>query len=691
MTAVIATSPKFQFSGADGLPLINGTLTTYLAGTTTPTTTWQDRAQATANTNPIVLDGNGECLLWLAPDVTYKFVLADSEGVQQWSVDNISGAEPSGVLSAALAASGGSALIGFIQAGAGAVATTAQTKMRERISVADYGAVGDFDPTTGTGTDDRVAIQAALTYATSLSNCEVIFPGGSYYLGTGYNVSTSGLSAQVLLGSLGTANAVSNVILRSEGAAIYQGAPGTALAIANAANISIENLKMVGYAGGTLDSSREFDNLIGIFLNSKFISIDGCYITNSLGYTVYTVGDPNTANGGTADTCLNITIRNSTLKTRYGNGAIPNAGGSKSLWAFASVDAQNVVIQNNVIYGNIDFEPNNLADQSTYGIFVDSNQFPAGYVTPVLPVGASTYWADEPIGKSNGGGTAIQGSVSISGATGAPVNGVNVVSNNSFDQGTINIGTAVYYQWVLNNSFRLGKINVGSTSGGNVNRYYRISGNTSYDVLDATSGFIVVGGSLTYTVMQGNSLVNSALPVISWDGVGGADGGFNSILTNTSQACSSSAISFPSYAATSVWANNTSAAGDVSAFTTALTDGTNAATLSASSLLYKLEGKLCTFNLRLFVDTPGTLGAAGSAYITLPFTSSAACYASIQMSVVQNLTPTAGTQQLFGYISPGVATCTLFQASTSGVLTSLAAANFASNTVLIFSGSYFIA
>lgn len=55
---------------------------------------------------------------------------------------------------AALLASGGAALIGFIQLGAGAIWRTAQDKMREKVSVEDFGA-------TGAG-DDSVAIQNAV-------------------------------------------------------------------------------------------------------------------------------------------------------------------------------------------------------------------------------------------------------------------------------------------------------------------------------------------------------------------------------------------------------------------------------------------------------------------------------------------------------------------------------------------------
>lgn len=65
------------------------------------------------------------------------------------------------------------ALVTYTPAGAGAVATTVQTKLREYISVKDFGAVGN-----GT-TDDTAAIQAALNFAQNGQS--VYFPTG-YYL-----------------------------------------------------------------------------------------------------------------------------------------------------------------------------------------------------------------------------------------------------------------------------------------------------------------------------------------------------------------------------------------------------------------------------------------------------------------------------------------------------------------------------
>jgi hypothetical protein len=69
-------------------------------------------------------------------------------------------------------ASGGSALVGFLPAGTGATARTAQAKMRETISVRDFGAVLDGS------TNDAAAVQAAFTAANG-TGLTVVFDGPS--------------------------------------------------------------------------------------------------------------------------------------------------------------------------------------------------------------------------------------------------------------------------------------------------------------------------------------------------------------------------------------------------------------------------------------------------------------------------------------------------------------------------------
>lgn len=55
---------KQQFIDINGKPLVGGTVTTYLVGTSTPNPTWQDPAQTILNTNPVVLDARGQCVMY---------------------------------------------------------------------------------------------------------------------------------------------------------------------------------------------------------------------------------------------------------------------------------------------------------------------------------------------------------------------------------------------------------------------------------------------------------------------------------------------------------------------------------------------------------------------------------------------------------------------------------------------------
>jgi hypothetical protein len=73
---------RTQFLDANGTPLVGGTVTFYIPGTTVLTNTWQDRALTTLNTNPVVLDGLGSAVIWGSG--TYRQVVHDVAGNLLW-------------------------------------------------------------------------------------------------------------------------------------------------------------------------------------------------------------------------------------------------------------------------------------------------------------------------------------------------------------------------------------------------------------------------------------------------------------------------------------------------------------------------------------------------------------------------------------------------------------------------------
>jgi len=217
----ILAGAGWQFFDDNGNPLSGGLLYTYLAGTTTPATTYTSSNGVTANANPIVLDAAGRVSqeVWLTVGVNYKFILKTSADVTVWSKDNIPGGMSSDDVS-------------FLQAGIGAVLRTAQSKMRDVVSVKDFGAVGD-----GVA-DDTAAIQAALD---SGAYMHVYMPPGTYRVTSTINITKQ----NTLTGPDGGAQEMQHAFIAHDAAST-----GTLFNVTtNVAGVCLKNFRVTGGNG----------------------------------------------------------------------------------------------------------------------------------------------------------------------------------------------------------------------------------------------------------------------------------------------------------------------------------------------------------------------------------------------------------------------------------------------------------
>lgn len=410
------------------------------------------------------------------------------------------------------------------------------------VSAENFGAVGD-----GVA-DDRVAIQALFRYAVFNPGTEMVLTR-NYYLGV-----NSGVYAQLELGSPTQNGAgVTNATLIGYGATLIQGAAGKAFAIYNANRLNIKGLKIIGYTGGTLDSTREHDALITVNYNSKDVTLDGVYLTNSLGDCIYAGGSFGSG-GETGYQTERLKVINSTLKTRYGNGVFSYSGGSMSRSAMALIDVVGAEISGNRIYGRLALEPN-LSNQHEVDIKIHDNQFLPGNVTAQAVIGTD-YNHDEPINTT--GGTVIPANSYMAGVAASPiVSGCTFDDNNIYD-GSVSFYNVYKFNSVSRNNFQYGQIVVGSTSGSNNTTLFVVKDNKTINPQSGETTFVELAGNLTFGIISGNSGYISSGYVVADLGASTGDNGRNVIGNNTNLAADATgSISITAVKTTSAYYNNT--------------------------------------------------------------------------------------------------------------------------------------
>lgn len=170
MSELSLSSPFPIFTDIDGDPLDNGYIYVGTAGLnaeTNPIQAYWDAALTVPAAQPIrTLNGypsrsGSPARIYVNVDDCSTLV-KNKNGSLVFSSLNQTTAVPSGAIT-------------FIQAGTGAVSRTAQTKLRESVSVKDFGAVGDGI------TDDTDAIQTAAAYAVA-NGRSLYIPAGTYLM-----------------------------------------------------------------------------------------------------------------------------------------------------------------------------------------------------------------------------------------------------------------------------------------------------------------------------------------------------------------------------------------------------------------------------------------------------------------------------------------------------------------------------
>jgi hypothetical protein len=426
---------------------------------------------------------------------------------------------------------------------------TIAERFADLVNVRDFGAVPDFDPETGKGTDNRQAFQAALDRAASLRGGRVVVPPGRYLVAPGWkDPRANGIHIAIADSA--------NVHFVGYGAELYQGGPGRFLGVVNSSNVTITGFKVFGYAGGATARRRENDALITVNYGSHEITITDNYLTNSLGDCVY-VGGTLVSGGEVGHGSRNVTIRGNVLKERYGDGKRSWLGGTRSRTAIAVIDGAGVLIEGNDIYGRIDLEPN-LNGQSLKSVRIVTNRFQIGPVAP-RPDTVKQPWVDEPV-LADGAGK-IGAEITMVGAPGRPIIADNVFQGNTIESGFVGIAGKYVFAMIQGNHFGEGQIRLGNTAGANYTQGVVVEGNRADRNFPGERDFIRLDGKVYFSTISNNTCFADDGACVADRGAGTGDGGRNTFLGNrNASGRAAGAISLSQgMASTSVYRANSAA------------------------------------------------------------------------------------------------------------------------------------
>ena len=364
MTPLSIQVPFPVFQDRDGQPLENGYVWVGVANLnpqTNPVVAYYDAALTVPAAQPLrTLNGYisraGTPAQLYIDGVNYSILVQDSKGSMVYNFPDGSGISPnaSGVI--------------YDPAGTGAVATNVQAKLRQTVSVMDFGAVGDGV------TNDTAAIQAAINFACPSKDFAVYtaneikalwFPAGVYKV-----------SNLLLQHKLSTDDDSRSFRIYGNGVRIEQisGSTGPVLEISSCKRLHISDLQIAGetYITGMWDSI--FDNVnfnsytgtsgYGVKFGTRYAAgtnlFDACYWNkftrcrfSPIEFDVFGVDDQE-FNANTFDSCISEGIE-----------IVVNADGSfqGNVWLGGELRGDPII---SIDAANGSPNPNSLTIISTY-------------------------------------------------------------------------------------------------------------------------------------------------------------------------------------------------------------------------------------------------------------------------------------------------------------------------------------